>query len=305
MTRPRSARFARSARLLALLLLGAATAPAQDAAPVASTVRLEYRLDRLAGKLVTSTLETEQVVGQELRGQDGGEVKSWTRVTIEQRFEAPGAEGLARVVMTTRRVQARLEEAGRSARYDSQDGGTAGPFAPLADRVGKAVTLEVARTGEVRKVRGVPSSERGQYQDAFLVLPEKPLDVGDGWDRLDRKPMDPLGTLVYHFRYALGAVEPERRRVDATIRARFEPGLPSAQASVEVTDQRGAGSVAFDPDGVVLESDLETRLVLTIKTPSGTQVQRLVTRTKQALVSIEDAPAAPAEEPKRGGRGKR
>jgi hypothetical protein len=268
-------------------------------------VRLEYRLDRLAGKVVTSTLETEQVVGQELRGQDGGEVKSWTRITLEQRFEAPSDDGAARVIMTTRRVQARLEEAGRTARYDSQDGGTAGPFAGLAERIGKSVTLEVARTGEVKKVRGVPSSERGQYQDAFLVLPEKPLDPGDGWDRLDRKPMDPLGTLIYHFRYGLKDVAADRRRVEATIRARFEPGLPSAQASVEVTDQRGAGSIVFDPDGVVLESDLETRLVLTVKTPTGTQVQRLETRTKQALVSVEDAPAPAPEEPKRGGRGKR
>src|SRR5690606_21663971 len=144
-----------------------------------------------------------------------------------------------RVVVTPKRIEARLEEPGGTVRYDSQTGGAAGPFAALARKVDKPVTVDLSPTGEVKNVRGVPSSERGAYRDAFLELPERPLDLGDGWDRLDRKPMDPLGTLVFHFNYRLTGVEPGEPpayRIAATIRATLEDVLPTAQTRIELTD---------------------------------------------------------------------
>lgn len=270
-------------------------APA-DTAPIGSgPVLLQYRFDRLAGKVAVYTVETEQRVGQEVQGQSAGEVRTWVRQTLEQRFEpGRGAGASGRVVVTPRRIEARLEEDGRTTRYDSKDGGAAGAFAGLARKVDKPVTLDLAPTGEVRGVRGVPVSERAAYRDAFLELPEQPLDLGDSWDRLDRKPMDPLGTLVYHFNYRLAAVEPgdpPLRRISATIRARLEDVLPNPQAAVALTAQQGEGGMLIDPDGLVRESTLDTRLELTIKSPAGLQVQRLRTRTRQVLVEVRDAPA--------------
>lgn len=285
---------------LALLLALGGPALAQEPAPPADTapvtsgpVKLEYRFDRLAGKVAVYTIETEQRVANEVRGQGGGEVRTWVRQTLEYKFERgrAGNEGGGRVVVTPRRIEARLEEEGRTTRYDSKDGGAAaGPFAPLAAKIDKPVTVDLSPTGEVRSVRGVPSSERGAYRDAFLELPDKPLDLGDGWDRLDRKPMDPLGTLVFHFNYRLAAVEPgdpPTYRLAATIRARLEDVLPNPQAKIELTDEHGEGGMVLDPDGLVRESSLDSRLEITIKSPAGTQVQQLRTRTRQALVEVK------------------
>ncbi len=289
-------------RALVLLLALAAPALAQepasgatDTAPVTSgPVKLEYRFDRLAGKVAVYTIETEQRVANEVRGQGGGEVRTWVRQTLEYAFERgrSGNEGGGRVVVTPRRIEARLEEEGRTTRYDSKEGGAAGTFAALASKIDKPVTVDLSPTGEVRNVRGVRSAERGAYRDAFLELPEKPLDLGDGWDRLDRKPMDPLGTLVFHFHYSLAAVEPGEPplyRVAATIRARLEDVLPNPQAVVQLTDEHGEGGMVLDPDGLVRESSLDSRLEITIKSPAGTQVQRLRTRTRQALVEVREA----------------
>lgn len=301
-----------SPTLLSAALLALAVAPADaqapaDPAPVASQTRLEYRFDRLAGKIAVYSIETEQRVGQELHGKPQGEVRTWMRQTLEQRFEpVRGGDGLGRVVVTPRRFEARLEEPGRTVRYDSKDGGGAGPFAALASKVDKPVTLELTRQGEVKNVRGVPVSERPSYRDAFLELPEQPLDLGDSWDRLDRKPMEMLGTLAYHFTYRLDAVEPGEpplRRVSATIRARLEDVPPSPTTSIRLTDQHGQGGLVLDEDGLTRESTLESRLEITVKSASGTQVQRLTTRTRQTLVEVRDAanepPPAPPGRPRR------
>ncbi len=289
----------RPAAVVTILALVSAAAPTlaqepapADVAPVTSgPVQLEYRFERLAGKVAVYTVETEQRVKNEVRGLTGGEVRTWMRQTLEYAFERPRAGGDGgRVVVTPRRIEARLEEEGRTTRYDSKTGGAAGPFAGLALKIDKPVTIDLSRTGEVRNVRGVPSSERAGYRDAFLELPERPLDLGDSWDRLDRKPMEPLGTLVFHFNYRLTAVEPgdpPLRRLSATIRARLDDVLLNPQARIELTDQEGSGGMVLDADGLVRESSLDSRIEITIKSPTGTQVQDLRTRTRQTLVEVK------------------
>jgi hypothetical protein len=275
-------------RSVVALCLGASVAFAQEPAP--PPVKLEYAFERLAGKTAVYTVETEQKVAQEMRGEGGGEVRSWIRQTHEQRYEAPDEEGVGRVIITAVRIEARLEEDGRTTSYDSQAGGGAGAFAALAEKLDKPITLKVARDGEVLQVRGVPSSERGAYHDAFLELPERPVALGDGWDRRERKPMPPLGTLSYLFRYRLAAVEPgepARHRIEATIRATLEEvTLPSREVNVEITDQSGSGALVVDADGLLIEQSLDSRLEITVKAAAGTQIQRVEMRTRQALLEV-------------------
>lgn len=277
-------------RLRPLLLALCATSVVLAQEPAPAPVKLEYAFDRLAGKTIVYAIETEQKVAQEVRGQGGGEVRSWLRQTHEQRYEAPDAEGVGKVVITPVRIEARLEEEGRTTRFDSQTGGAAGPFAQLAEKLNKAVTIKVTRAGEVRQVRGVPSAERGAYHDAFLELPERPLAIGEGWDRRDRKPMQPLGTLSYLFRYRLAAIEPgdpARYRVEATIRASLEEVLlPSHEVNVEITDQSGSGALVFDADGLLIEQTLDSRIEITVKAAAGTQIQRIETRTRQTVLEV-------------------
>ncbi len=279
--------------LLLLLPLLAASARAQDVAPVASgPVALEYRFDRLAGKTAVYSIENDQRVAQEIKDEGGGEVRSWVRQTLEQRYEA-GERGLGVVHVTTKRLEARLEQQGATITYDSDKGGKApGAFTALAKKVGVTVTLEVNRRGVVEKVRGVPPAERSAWKTSFLELPERPLEVGRGWERLDRQPMEPLGTLVYMFRYTLGAIVPAAgdapvtRRIDATIRATLDDVLPSQRTAVELTSQSGEGRLVLDEDGLVRESLLESRLELTVKAAAGTQIQRIKNRTAQVLVEL-------------------
>jgi hypothetical protein len=285
------------APLLALVPLSLAPfaprAAAQDVAPVTSApVTLAYQFDRLAGKVAIYTIETETRVNQENRGQGGGEVCTWVRQTLEQRFEAPrdARPGVGRVVLTPRRIEARLEQEAGTISYDSKEGGqAAGPFAALAAKIDKPVTLDVTRTGDVRNVKGVPSAERVGYRQTFLEVPERPLDVGDSWDRLDRQPMEPYCTIAYHWRYRLAGTEPgepARHRLEATIRASLEDVFASTHGSVELKDQHGEGSMVLDADGLLRESTLDSRLEVVIKTPQGLHVQKLRTRTRQVLVEL-------------------
>lgn len=280
----------------ALLLVAlAAAALAQDPPP--APVKLEYRFEKLAGKTATYVVEAEQRVAQEMTGTEktkgGGEVTSRVRQTLEQRFERADKGG-GLVHITTRRIEAALEREGQAHRWDSAEGKPPPEaFAGLAKKVGVTASLEVSRQGVVEKVRGVPIGERGAWKTSFLELPERPLNPGQGWDRLERQPMEPLGTLVFHFRYVLAAGgEPKKVRIDATIRATLDDVLPTQRALVELTDQAGEGHLLLDEDGLVRESLLESRTELTVKAPAGTQVQRVRTRTSQSLTKLEESPPA-------------
>lgn len=294
----------RSRSIFVALFASVALAPlagAQDVAPVTSApVTLAYCFDRLAGKVAIYTTETETRVNQENRGQGGGEVCTWVRQTLEQRFEATSRDarpGVGRVVLTPRRIEARIEEEGATVTFDSKESGEAagraGPFAALVAKIDKPVTLDVTRTGDVRNVKGVPSAERIGYRQTFLEVPDRPLAVGEGWDRLDRQPMEPYCTIAYHWRYRLTGTEPgdpARHRLEATIRAQLEDVFASTHGSVELKDQHGEGSMVLDADGLLRESTLDSRLEIVVKTPQGLHVQKLRTRTRQVLVEVRDAP---------------
>lgn len=284
--------------LLAALVAAALARGQEPPAPV----KLEYRFEKLAGKTATYVVEAEQRVAQEMKGAadakggagetGGGEVTSRVRQTLEQRFERADKGG-GLVHITTRRIEATLERAGVKHRWDSAGGGPPpDAFAGLAKKVGVTATLEVSRQGIVEKVRGVPPGERSAWKTSFLELPERPLGQGQGWDRLERQPMEPLGTLVFHFRYVLAAppAGEARRRIEATIRATLDDVLPTQRALVELTDQAGEGHLVLDEDGLVRESLLESRIELTVKAPAGTQVQRVRNRTSQALTELKETP---------------
>jgi hypothetical protein len=262
-------------------------------------VQLCYRFERLDGKAAVYTIETEQRVFQEVRGQGGGEVTSWVRETQEQRF-GRAARGRGRVELTTRRIEARLESSEQRTEFDSDAGEEPPPrLQPLVRKIDRPVVLDVDRTGEVEQVRGVKVSERKSYEASFLLLPSHRLRVGEAWDRLERRPMPPLGSLAYHFHYRLRSVSAAtaersgRWRIEATVRVLYEEDAgPRPHASVEITRQSGGGHVVFDEDGLLRESLFESELEITIKTVAGTQVQQLRNRTVQVLRSLEEAERA-------------
>ena len=168
--------------------------------------------------------------------------------------------------------------------------------------MGKPVTLEVSRRGKVESVRGVRVSQRKSYKTSFLELPEKVVRFGGSWDRLDRQPMVPLGTLVYHFRYTLAGVErdektgAERIRIDAVVTAELEDAPRGAQMSVKLIAQEGRGYMLFDPDGLIHESLLESSIELEVKTPTGRQTQRVQTRSVQILEEVRETPGSDDED---------
>jgi hypothetical protein len=284
--------------LLAGTVLGGALA--QEPAP-AGGVQLEYQFDKLAGKTAVYRIKTESRVEQSIEGvagegaeSGGGEVATSAQETQEHSFDR-AAEGGGSVTIVTRRVKARLEQADGTAEYDSLgDGPVPQALESLADRVGKPVTLEVTRHGKVESVKGVRVSQRKAYKTSFLELPEQPLRFGGSWDRLDRQPMPPLGTLVYHFQYTLAGLETdeetgqERIRIDAVVTAELEDAPRGRQMSVELVAQEGRGYLLIDRQGLVHESLLESSIELLVKAPAGRQIQRLRTKSEQILLEVVD-----------------
>lgn len=276
-------------------------------------VLLRYRFDRLAGLEARYTIETEQRVRQELRQRSGaresggGEVSSWTRETFRQAF-ARGARGQGQVELTSERLEARLEAADQREAYDSADPAQqpSARLAPLIEKLGRTVTLQVDPRGKVGSVRGCPVAQRPAYERVFLELPRRAITAGHGWDRLDPQPMPPLGTLNYHFKYRLAGVLPpgedrpvKRYRIEATIRASYSGLGPDEHTHVELTRQGGTGYLILDADGLLLESVLESDLEITIKAPAGTQVQRIRSKTVQRLRDV-----GPRQEPAEDRAGK-
>lgn len=297
--------------LLAVTALAAlpATAGAQDE----GGLRLEYAFDRLDGRVATYTIETEQRVASFVRGRTrladdergeadddveagGGEVLTRVRETQEHRYRAL-AGGRGEVEVTTTRVVARLEypsqDPDRARDLDVYEYDSAGeeevppPLARLAEKVGQSVTLRVEPTGEVTRVR--PHDQRRAFADAFVVLPEEPLRLGDSWDRLDRRPMEPLGTLLYHWHYELARVDERTRVLEASIRVDLDdPSSRHRAVGVRLSDQEGSGRLVLDADGLVIESRLSSTVELTVKSRSGNQVQRVVNRSTQALEGVTE-----------------
>ena len=284
------------------LLLLPALGLAQDRPRPQGGLELRYRFDQLAGKTAVYKVETESRVEQITEGRTqtegggvergGGEVVTSAQETQEHAY-ARAAEGGGKVTITTKRVKARMEQPDGAAEYDSlSDERVPQALASLAERVGRPVELLVTRTGKVESVKGVPVSQRKAYRSSFLELPEEPLRFGGSWDRLDRQPMEPLGTLVYHFHYTLAGVEvdedtgQERIRLDATVRAELEDAPRGTRMSVELVAQEGRGYLLLDRAGLVHESLLESSIELRVRTPAATQIQRLKTRSDQVLVEL-------------------
>ena len=272
---------------------------AQDPTPV----RLEYAFERLAGKTAVYEVETEQVVGQVLESAATGperekqtrQAEATTRVLERQAWSfAAGADGGGQIEVATERVEVTLEETspeGATTRrtpkrtFASDRPGTRPPerIRALLGKAGQKVGLTVSRAGKVTAVEGVPEEGRAAYKGALLELPVEPLAPGSGWERREKQPMPPLGALDYRFRWALATVEAGKRRLEVTIRADLVEQPAERRYEASLSDQDGRGWLLLDPDGLVLESLLESRLELKLKTADGVQVQRLRNRTRQVL----------------------
>lgn len=265
-------------------------------------VRLEYAFERLDGKTAVYEVETEQVVGQVLesaatgpeREKQSRQAEATTRVLERQAWTfAVTADG-GRIEVATERVEVTLEETspeGATTRrtpkrtFASDRPGTRPPerIRALLGKAGLKVGLTVSRAGKVTAVEGVPEEGRAAYQGALLELPVEPLAPGKGWERREKQPMPPLGALEYRFRWALVTAEAGKRRLEVTIRADLVDQPAERRYETSLADQDGRGWLLLDPDGLVLESLLESRLELRLKTADGVQVQRLKNRTRQVL----------------------
>lgn len=279
---------------LALLL----PALAQDP----SSVRLEYAFERLDGKTAVYEVETEQVVGQVLesaatgpeREKQSRQAEATTRVLERQAWTFAATADGGRIEVATERVEVTLEETspeGATTRrtpkrtFASDRPGTRPPerIRALLGKAGQKVGLTVSRAGKVTAVEGVPEAGRAAYEGALLELPLEPLAPGKGWERREKQSMPPLGALDYRFRWALVTVEAGKRRLEVTIRADLVDQPAERRYEASLADQDGRGWLLLDPDGLVLESLLESRLELRLKTADGVQVQRLKNRTRQVL----------------------
>ena len=303
---PGGPRAGRATAILGLILaLSAAGLGVRGARALASDgepVRLRYDFARLAGKVAIYTIESEQRVFQSLDVRDAagergaGEVRVWQRLTLEQRF-ARGEDGGGVVTLTQRRIEARITSSETDEAWDSQSGLPPSPrFRAIAAELGKPVVLQVSARGEVLAARlaSGAASPPSAHAGAFLVLPERPLALGEGWSQRSAQPFPPFGELHFRFYYRLAertpAVEERlgRRRFEATVGIRYEPDPDGPQAHVELTRRSGGGHVVQDERGLLLEEVFDTEQEVTIKSARGQQKNRQRTHTVQLLRELRE-----------------
>lgn len=281
--------------LLALLAL-AALARAEE------KTRLRYEFAQLSGTVATYRIVSEQRVAQSIQGgpdaegavqAKAGEV--FTRIEETQEWVFKRNANGGRIKIETKDFVVLLEEEGQRVEYRSGQPGPVPPkLEPLVAKLGKPVTLEVSSRGQVTRVRGVSRKLRKGFEATFVELPREPLEVGESWEITDRQPMPPLGRLIFRFAYTfLGEEEGDfgpQRRVEAKVSATFDDETGKEELiDVSLGKHDGKGQLLLRPDGLVVESSLESTLEVLVKAPAGEQGQVIKNASQQILIRVGQA----------------
>ncbi len=309
--------------LLHVTLIALITASAQD--PSAKDFDLRWR--GKAGDVLRLRLSMSQTFENSMVPQA---VESETTFVFHQRVKSVSPEGIGTMELDYEAVRMRLTGP-MSTSYDSTlEGDAAGQndsemaalFGPL---LAASIELEIEPSGRIRELRGLEQAlqdafdnlENDQMREAFKqmfgeeslrrmvelqVFPDKPVAVGDTWQRdMDMKvPM--LGTMRFDFDNEFRGVE----RHNGTDCARVDVGgtieLDSSGADFPVpmeasmADSDVSGTMFFDlENGFLVESEMTNALDLEMSFEPGGESEevgiRMSIETEQRMLRIaEDAP---------------
>lgn len=276
---------------------------------------LIYRWDLLEGKTAIYDVELVSYVAVErktegLLSSDEEDAKTEGKTTTKMRLSMTFAKGereRGRVTVSTSRLMVSVAQTQmgktETVSYDSGNPPKAGVpdqlKATVTALLGNPYTLIVSRRGVVESVEGRQRSELETLKSAFLVLPEMPRAEGEGWTRIARQDLDPLGETVTKVSYKLSKVaEPANgnqgeRRVDLEIKTELDDRLSRipGTTTAKIENAKGTGHVTLDVRGLKQEEDTSSSYELVVKqvTPPVEQHNRLESTSHWKLVELKDA----------------
>jgi hypothetical protein len=253
------------------------------------------------------------------------ENKTTLTQTIDMDWQAKevGADGVATLAVTFRRIKSKIESALGSFDYDTKDPKAAG--AAAASPVGTLVqalinapfTCKMNPQGEISDVQ-VPESMVKAFRGAGpaagmfsedglkqmilqlgLKVPKDTVAPGDTWSQRSDVPMQAIGTQRIDRTFRYQGPDPKAgknlERIDLTtqVELRPDPKLEGIK-NVRTTAQEGKGTYLFDNSaGRVADSSVTEKLVM-VGTVSAGGINIDVTNGNETTTTMKLVPAADA-----------
>lgn len=201
--------------------------PAKDGVPPEALQGVEQKALAAPVRFVAGTTRTYRLRERmELRNGPWGSMLLEMGLTLEQRVDAVGADGEAKLIDTIKEVLVEQGAADATRTLDTRDGTRSGEPAldAMAELVGGQLVLRVAKDGKIlgcagaaalvdRVLAAVPEGMQEsvrfgleqqlgedvliqRLQDGMVVLPEGELQPGHTWRRSSRQPVTGFGVFT-------------------------------------------------------------------------------------------------------------
>jgi hypothetical protein len=210
------------------------------------------------------------------------EMPSKTEITLTQKVENID-QGIAELAIT----------------YDSFEmemnvGGKQIPSSMGKTMVGKTNKMKLSETGEIIEPKGIKamvglqglgSDIKNIFFSLYPKFPERKLKVGDSWTQTQEIPQ-PQMDVVIESKYSLSKLEKKKECdcvvIDYTISMSMEGG-DQAKMNLKGTG-KGAGTTHFAYEkGMLVSSQVEMELTMSISAPLPTGEQEIPTTTHQTI----------------------
>ncbi len=303
--------FPASGRGSSMMLFAALVCVLARPALGAEELRWKFKQgDTVKYLMVQKTTQGVKIMGQELK------TDLVQTVDLHWTIKSVSGDGVAELTQTIDRVQTKVEGPGNTFEFDSKSDKTPeGPIASILTPLLKALVnaefaFKMDGKGELSEIKvpqklldslknagpaaggggGGMFSEEGlknMISQSSLTLPEKALDVGDGWKQESRMTMPMIGTMVMDKNYTFQGPAPEKAglvKIDLNTKVNLEPAADS-NVTVKITTQEGKGEFLFDKEvGRVVKSSLddEMRMTLSIQGQNLEQSTKTVTTMELA-----------------------
>ena len=242
-------------------------------------IRLKFKFnkeDEYKYQLVQDSKTTTEFMGKKM------EMPSKTEITLTQKVENID-QGIAELAIT----------------YDSFEmemnvGGKQIPSSMGKTMVGKTNKMKLSETGEIIEPKGIKamvglqglgSDIKNIFFSLYPKFPERKLKVGDSWTQTQEIPQ-PQMDVVIESKYSLSKLEKKKECdcvvIDYTISMSMEGG-DQAKMNLKGTG-KGTGTTHFAYEkGMLVSSQVEMELTMSISAPLPTGEQEIPTTTHQTI----------------------
>jgi len=232
--------------------------------------------DEYKYQLTQESITTTEFMGKKM------EMPSKTNITLTQKAEKVD-QGVTELKIT----------------YDSFDmemnvGGKTIPSTMGKSMVGKVTTIKISSTGEVLEpqgsktvmgIQGIGTDVKNIYVSLYPKFPEHTLKVGDSWKQTQTIPQSQM-EMVIESHYTLSKLEKKKGYdcavIDYTVSMNIKGGEQTTTSLKGSGKGKGTTYFAYDK-GLLIDSQADMDLTMSISAPLPTGKQEIPTSTKQKI----------------------